>query len=92
MNFPRIMRIQVKEADKKNIRLLIPLFLIWLLLLPLLILATPFILIAAAVTWKQGFGRILIGIYPLLWPGLKALSGLHIQVESPDHQTLISIH
>ncbi len=92
MNLPWILYIQVQKADKKNIRLLIPLFLFWLLLLPLLILATPFILIAAAVTWKRGFGRMFIGIYPLLWSVSKALSGLHIQVESPGHQTLISIH
>ncbi len=91
MRIPMIMRIRIKEAEGKRFRLFIPLFLVWLLLFPLLLLAAPFILIAAAVTWKRGYGRILLGIYPLLIAVIGTLSGLHIQVESPDNQTLISI-
>jgi hypothetical protein len=86
-----IMRIRVKEAEDKHFRLFIPLFLVWLLLLPLLLLAAPFILIAAVVTWKQGYGRMLLGIFPMLISVIGALSGLHIQVESPENQTFISI-
>jgi len=91
MRIPLIMRIRVIEAGGRHLRLFIPLFLIWLLLLPFLLLAAPFILIAAAVTWRQGTGRMLLGIFPLLISVIGTLSGLHIQVESPDNQTLISI-
>ena len=91
MSIPMIMRIRVQEAEGRHVRLFIPLFLVWLLLFPLLLLAAPFILIAAAVTWRSGYGRILLGLYPLLISVIGTLSGLHIQVESPDNQTLISI-
>ena len=91
MRIPLWMRIRIKESDRKNIRLFIPLFLVWLLLIPLLILALPFVLIAALVTWPRGHGRMILASIPLLIAVLGHLSGLHIEVDNPENQTFISI-
>jgi hypothetical protein len=91
MRIPLWMRIRIKGSDQRNIRLLIPLFLVWLLLIPLLILALPFVLIAAAVTWPRGHGRMILAAIPLLIVVIGHLSGLHIEVDNPENQTFIAI-
>jgi hypothetical protein len=92
MRIPLWMRIRIKESDRKNIRLSIPLFLVWLLLLPLLLLALPFVLIAALLTWHRGHGRMILAAVPLLITVIGHLPGLHIEVDNPENQTLITIY
>ena len=91
MSLPMLLRLRVRESGKKDVRLYLPLFLVWLLLFPLLLVATPFILIAAALAWKRGYGRTLLVILPMLISVIWSLSGLHIQVEKPDNQVLLWI-
>ncbi|UCE40605.1 MAG: hypothetical protein JSV17_14295 [Candidatus Aminicenantes bacterium] len=86
---PMIMRIHIVEGNKNKVRLILPLFLVWLLLLPFIILLTPFVLLAALILWPSGYGKTILGAGPALCSVISALSNLHIQVEGPDSKTLI---
>ena len=89
MVVPMIMRIHIVEANKKKVGLILPLFLIWLLLLPLVILLTPFVLLAALISWPSGYGKTLLRAGPAIYAVVAALSDLHIDVEGKAEKTLI---
>ena len=86
---PMIMRIHIKESNKKKVRLILPLFLVWLLILPFIIILTPFVLLAALILWTSGYGKTILRAGPALISVLSALSHLYIQVEKPDSKILI---
>lgn len=86
---PVLMRIHIIEGKKKKVRLILPLFLLWLLLLPFVIVLTPFVLLAALIIWPSGYGRTLLGAGPAIISVVCALSNLHIQVEGKDSKVLI---
>jgi len=86
---PMIMRIHIVEGNKNKVRLILPLFLVWLLLLPFIILLTPFVLLAALILWPSGYGKTILGTGPVLFTAISALSSLHIEVEGKDNKTLI---
>jgi hypothetical protein len=84
-----IMRLYIVEKDKKKIRLYLPLFLAWILMLPFVILLTPFVLLTALILWPSGYGKTILRAGPALINVLSALSDLHIHVEKPDSKVLI---
>ena len=86
---PLLMRIHIVEGGKKKVRLVLPLFILWLLLLPFILLLTPFILLAALVLWPSGYGRTILRAGPLVLSGISSLSHLHIEVEGKGNKTLI---
>lgn len=86
---PLLMRIHIVEGKKKKVGLILPIFLAWLLLLPFVILLTPFVLLAALILWPSGYGKTLLRIGPALISVVCALSDLHVQVEDKDSKTLI---
>jgi hypothetical protein len=86
---PFLMRIHIVEENKKKIGLILPLFLFWILLLPIVILLTPLVLLAALVLWPSGYGKTILGIGPAFLSVLCALSDLHVQVEGAENKTLI---
>ncbi len=78
---PLWMRLKVIEENKKKVSLWLPLFLVWLLLLPLVILLIPFLLLAALITWQKGYGKMILMALPMLWSVLAGLSGMRVEVE-----------
>jgi len=52
--------------------------------IPLVIGASPLILLAALVMKRMWHARLLLLIYPILFSSLWALSGLYVQVEKGD--------
>jgi hypothetical protein len=86
---PLLMRIHIVEEGKKKVRLILPLFILWLLLLPLIVLLTPFILLAALFLWTSGHGKRILRMGPLIFLVISALSSLHIEVEGKKNKTLI---
>jgi hypothetical protein len=80
--------LHVKPAGwRRGIRLWVPLFLFWLLLLPLLILLLPFLFV----------GALVMGIN--LWRALRAMNallaatrGTHVEVDSRDTKLFIRLH
>ena len=86
---PMIMWIHIAERNKKKVRLILPLFLAWLLLLPFVIILSPIVLLAALILWPSGYGKTILRAGPALFSVLSALSKLHIQVEKPESKILI---
>lgn len=89
MGIPMLLKIHIVENNQKKVKLIIPLILVWILILPFLVLATPFLLIAALITWPQGYGKAIIALFPMFFSVMGALPGLHIQVDSPENKTLL---
>ena len=73
---PFVAVVSLRNQQSRTFRLWIPLFLIWLLLLPLAILLSPFIFIACLVCrvnpWRP---------FALLWQILTALADTNVEVE-----------
>lgn len=86
---PLVMRLHIVEGKKKKVGLILPLFFLWILLLPIAILLTPFVLLAALILWPSGCGKTLLGAGPALLSVLYALSDLHVQVEGDENKLLI---
>lgn len=68
-------------------RIWLPLFLIWVLLLPLLLLASPFA-ICALLSLKVNPSRAL----EAFWRLLSATRGTHIEVRDPSQEVFIHIY
>ncbi len=73
---PFVAVVSLRNQESRTIRLWIPLFLIWLLLLPLAVLLSPFIFIACLFCRVNPFRGI-----PLMWQVLNALTDSNIEVE-----------
>jgi uncharacterized membrane protein len=73
---PFVAVVSLRNQDSRTFRLWIPLFLIWLLLLPLAVLLSPFVFIACL------FCRVnpLRGV-AVMWQILNALTDTNIEVE-----------
>ena len=91
MSIPIWIRIRVVEKNQKKANLAIPLFLIWLLLLPFLMLAALLLIVAALVLWPWGYGKTLVAFIPLILFLIWSMPGLHIQVEGKEKNILVSI-
>ncbi len=87
---PLSMKIRVVEGGKNKLRLWFPVVLIWLVLLALAIVLSPFILLASLILWRHGNGKKLLMIGPMFFFLLSTLHGLNIQTESIDSQFSIS--
>jgi hypothetical protein len=86
---PMIMRLYIVEEGKKKLRLYLPLFLLWFLMLPFVILLIPFVLLAALVLWPSGRGKNILRAGPAFVAVLSALSDLRIHIEKPGSKVLI---
>jgi hypothetical protein len=86
---PLLMRIHIVKGHKKKVGLIIPLFLVWLLLLPFMIVLTPFVLLAALIFWPYGYGKTILNAGPAFLSVLCALSDLHVQVEGAENKVII---
>jgi len=73
---PFVAVVSLRNQESRTFRLWIPLFLVWLLLLPLVILLSPFMFIACL------FCRVnpLRGV-AVLWQVLTALADTNVEVE-----------
>lgn len=64
----------------------IPLFLVWLLLLPLVLLASPLIFIACLAVRVNPFRA-----FSVVWKIVSELRGTNVQIEDADCSVLVSI-
>ena len=85
---PMTATVHVKPAGwRHGIRLWVPLFLFWLLLLPLAMLALPFLFIAAVI-----FG---VRFWAFLRAGLSLLAAFHgtrVEVENAESRIFVNLH
>ena len=67
-------------------RIWAPLFLLWLLLLPLMVVALPM-----AAIWRLAGGRDFFPVIAGIGGVLCAASGTHVQVQAPGTEVLVRI-
>ena len=82
---PFVAVVSLRNQQSRTFRLWIPLFLIWLLLLPLAVLLSPFIIIACLVCRVNPWRGVR-----LLWQILTALADTNVEVE--HHSAGMSFH
>jgi uncharacterized membrane protein len=76
---PFVAVVSLRNQQSRTFRLWIPLFLVWLLLLPLAIVMSPFIFIACLLCRVNPWRGVA-----LLWQILTALAGTNVEVEHPS--------
>ncbi len=81
---PMILKLGVPTGGRKPVHLYLPLFLVWILLLPFALLAIFFMLIAAGLSWSSGYGRTILLMIPMIGAVLWNLHGLQIDVHGGD--------
>ncbi len=86
---PLLVKLKIVEGGRSKVNVWFPVILIWILLLAVLLLLLPFVLIAAALTWRWGHGKALLALYPMLFAVLFNLSGLHIEAGDSKQSVLI---
>jgi len=88
---PMLLRLKGVDGRGKRFTLWLPLFLIYLILLPLLIIPLPLVLLAALIAWPFGYGCLVIQAYLTIFRLLGCLSGLKIDIESGDGNFFIKL-
>ena len=73
---PFVAVVSLRHQESRTFRLWIPLFLIWLLLLPLVLVLSPFIFLACLVCRVNPFRGVLV-----LWQIVSALTDTQVDVE-----------
>jgi predicted exporter len=86
---PVFVHFRIRKDGKRPFGIYFPVILIWIILAALLLILLPFVLLAAAITWRRGPGRFLLLVYPMTASILWHLSGLHIETQSVENEILI---
>jgi hypothetical protein len=76
---PLVIRLHVETHAGRQMRLWIPLFLLWLLMLPFVAIMLPVLFITCVVLDVDPFPAL-----GAIWSVLCAFTGSHIEVEAPD--------
>jgi hypothetical protein len=88
---PMLLRLKGIDSKVKRFTLWLPLFLIYLILLPLLVIPLPFVLLAALIAWPFGYGCLVIQVYFAIFKLLGCLSGLKVDIGSGDGDFFIKL-
>ena len=87
---PALLRVHVQN-DERRMRLWIPLILLWPVVAVVLALATPLVVLAAALAWRRGWGRPVLLAGPVLLRVLTSLPGLRVNVAAGESRVFVSI-
>lgn len=87
---PMWMKIRIPGKHGELRTLYLPLFIAWLILVPVLILVLPLIVVAAILTWSSGYGRFFLILYPMLFSLLWNLRGLQIDIRDKQDKIYFS--
>lgn len=88
---PMLLRLKGVDRNGQRFTLWLPLFLIYILLLPLLIIPLPFVLLAALIAWPFGYGGLVTQAYFTIFRMLWCLSGLQFEIESGNGDFCIKL-
>lgn len=88
---PMLLRLKGTDRNGKRFTLWLPLFLIYIILLPLLLIPLPFVLLAALIAWPFGYGCLILQVYLTIFKLLGYLSGLKVDIESGDGDFFIKL-
>ena len=79
---PMILKLRVREKNGKRFFIWLPLFLVWIIILPLLLIPIPFLALAALIMWPSGKGPVIFHGYLTIFKLIGCLSDLEINIES----------
>lgn len=79
---PMILKLRARGKSGKRFILWLPLFLIWIIVLPLLVIPVPFIALAALIMWPSGKGHLIFQGYLTIFRIIGCLSGFKMDIES----------
>ena len=88
---PMLLRLKGIDRSGKKFTLWLPLFLVYIILLPLLLIPLPFVLLAALIAWPFGYGGLILQAYLAIFKLLGCLSGLKIDFESGNGDFFIKL-
>jgi hypothetical protein len=88
---PLILRLRVKDKNSRKFGIWFPLFLLWLVVLPLLALPAPVIFIFSLIAWSCGTGRKIWLLYTAVFTVICNLSGLHFEINSKEENVYIDL-
>jgi hypothetical protein len=88
---PLLLRIRVRKEDGRGVNLWLPLFLLWLIVLPILALFAPLVLVAALILWPSGKGKLILYGYVMIFSLIGYMSGLKIDIKSRDNNIYINL-
>jgi hypothetical protein len=83
---PLIAVVQIEPRGGRRIRLWLPLFLVWLLLVVLGVLLSPLILIGCLI--------VRLNPFQVIWSLIRvfvAMAGTHIEVQAPEATVLVRV-
>jgi hypothetical protein len=81
---PLILKLRFKDKNQRRFGIWLPLFLIWLIILPLLALPAPLVLLVALILWPGGKGRLVLYSYLAIFNLIGNMSGLKVDIQSKD--------
>ena len=87
---PLIMGLHVKREGRMGIRLWLPLFLVYPLLVVLALLLLPLLLIVALLLLPLGWSWAVIMVCPRLYGVICALRGLKVDIKKKDERIFVS--
>jgi len=86
---PMILKLRVRDKEGKRFFIWLPLFLVWIIILPLLLIPIPFVLLAALIMCPTGKGYIILYGYLTIFKLIGSLSGLEINIGSGNNNFFI---
>jgi hypothetical protein len=92
VTLPNIIRIMIDEKDGKSINLYFPTIVVFILLLPLLILAFPFWVLAVIILMYSSIGRMIRLLPFAVYELLCAAKGTDITVQNNRTDVVIRIY
>ncbi len=88
---PLMLKLRINEKNSRGVNLWFPLFLLWIIVLPLLVLVGPIILLVSLLAWPAGKGRMILFSYLMIFKLIWHMSGLKIDVESNEKIIFINL-
>ncbi len=85
-----ILKLGIPRAGRPPVILYLPLFIIWIVLLPFAFLFIFLMLMAAAFTWPTGYGRFILLTIPMIGALLWNLEGLQIDIQGEETKIYLS--
>lgn len=87
---PCLMRVRIDKPDGK-INLWLPLFIILPVVGVIMLILAPFVLVAAVILWRFGWGRLLLLAVPAIFACICAMRGLEVKVDQTQEKVLVSV-
>jgi hypothetical protein len=87
---PLILNLRVPRQNNRPLNLYLPLFIAWLIIIPLLLLLLPIFLLGALFTWHTPYGRLSLLFIPMVFSLLWHLQGLKVDVQDKKQHIDIS--